>query len=122
MQKGEKYCKINTLLGKKANNVKSQKNIEKKGYIWENIIETLYIIGGKQMSDSFITVVLILIASVLIFIVPVAAVSARNDKTATQNVQVAVTSFADSIREKRNNKTIWLWTVIRRDTINWKYI
>ncbi len=58
------------------------------------------------MSDSFITVVLILIASVLIFIVPVAAVSARNDKTATQNVQVAVTSFADSIREKRNNKTI----------------
>ncbi len=57
------------------------------------------------MSDSFITVILILIASVLMFVVPMAAVSARNDKTATQNVQVAVTSFADSIRETRNNKT-----------------
>lgn len=57
------------------------------------------------MSDSFITVVLILVAAMLIFIVPVSAVSARNDKTATQNVQVAVTNFADSIRETRNNKT-----------------
>lgn len=57
------------------------------------------------MSDSFITVVLILIASVLIFVVPVVAVSARNDKTATQDVQVAVTNFTDSIRETRNNKT-----------------
>ena len=57
------------------------------------------------MSDSFITVILILIASVLMFVVPMAAVSARNDKTATQNVQVAVTSFADSITETRNNKT-----------------
>ncbi len=56
------------------------------------------------MSDSFITVVLILIASVLMFVVPVVAVSSRNDKTATQNVQVAVTSFVDSIRETRNNK------------------
>lgn len=55
------------------------------------------------MSDSFITVVLILIASILMFVVPIAAVSARNDKTATQNVQVAVTNFVDSIRETRNN-------------------
>lgn len=55
------------------------------------------------MSDSFITVVLVLVAAVLIFVVPVAAVSARNDETAEQNVQVAVTSFVDSIRETRNN-------------------
>ena len=38
------------------------------------------------------------------FVVPVAAVSARNDRTATQDVQVAVTNFTDSIRETRNNK------------------
>lgn len=55
------------------------------------------------MSDSFITVVLVLVAAVLIFVVPVAAVSARNDEKAEQNVQVAVTSFVDSIRETRNN-------------------
>ncbi len=55
------------------------------------------------MSDSFITVVLVLVAAVLIFVVPVVAVSARNDEKAEQNVQVAVTSFVDSIRETRNN-------------------
>lgn len=74
------------------------------------------------MSDSFITVVLILIASVLMFVVPVAAVSARNDRTAIQDVQVAVTNFTDSIRETRNNKIRRLWSIIRRNTNYWKYI
>lgn len=56
------------------------------------------------MSDSFVTIMLILIASILIFIVPVASVSARNDITATQTVQSAVTKLVDSIRETRNDK------------------
>ena len=56
------------------------------------------------MSDSFITVVLILIASTLIFVTPIATVSARNDRTSSQTVQTAVTSFVDNIRQTRNNK------------------
>lgn len=56
------------------------------------------------MSDSFITVVLILIAAVLLFMVPVMAVSARNDITSTQTVQTAVTTFVDNVRETRNYK------------------
>lgn len=56
------------------------------------------------MSDSFITIVLILISAVLIFVVPVVAVSARNDINSTQEIQVAVTNFADEIRETRNDK------------------
>lgn len=55
------------------------------------------------MSDSFITIVLILITAILIFLVPVMAVAARNDKTATQTVQVAVTEFVDSIRKTRDD-------------------
>lgn len=56
------------------------------------------------MSDSFITVVLILITAVLIFMVPIVTVSARNDITSTQTVQAAVTSFVDNIRETRDDK------------------
>ena len=57
------------------------------------------------MGDSFITVVLILITAVLIFVVPVVAVSARNDITSEQTVQTAVTNFVDTVRETRNGKT-----------------
>lgn len=51
------------------------------------------------MGDSFITVVLILITAVLLFVVPISAVSARNDRTSEQTVQTAVTNFVDAIRE-----------------------
>lgn len=72
------------------------------------------------MGDSFITIVLILIAATLIFVVPVVAVSARNDVTAEQTVQTAVTNFVDTVRETRNNKARRLLEIITRDRINWK--
>ena len=56
------------------------------------------------MSDSFITIMIILIAAVLIFMVPVIAVSHRHDVTATQSVQTAVTEFVDKARTNGNIK------------------
>lgn len=56
------------------------------------------------MGDSLTVIVLILITAILIFIVPVAAVSARNDITAEQNIQVAIANFVDNVRETRNSK------------------
>lgn len=56
------------------------------------------------MSDSFMTVVLILITSVVLFVVPLATVSARSDISARQTVQAAVTEFVDTVRETRNYK------------------
>lgn len=53
------------------------------------------------MADSFITVMLILITAVLLFVVPVMAVAARNDTTTTQDIQVAVTKFVDNTRATR---------------------
>lgn len=50
------------------------------------------------MSDSFITIVLVLITSILVFMVPVVSVAHRNDITATNTVQTAVTEFVDKIR------------------------
>lgn len=65
------------------------------------------IIGGKQMSetsDSFVTIILILVASVLVFVVPIVYVSGRNDQTSSQEVQAAVTEFANNVCATRNNK------------------
>ena len=70
------------------------------------------------MSDSFITVVIILIAAVLIFVTPIVSISARNDRTATQNVQSAVTTFVDNVRETRNDKERRLQYINRRNRLN----
>ena len=56
------------------------------------------------MSDSFITVVIILIASILMFVSPLVAVAAKNDRTSTQSVQTAVTDFVNNVRQTRNDK------------------
>ena len=50
------------------------------------------------MSDSFITIVVVLIAAVLIFGVPMISIAHRNDILATQEVQAAITEFIDEIR------------------------
>ena len=51
------------------------------------------------MSDSFVTIILILIASVMIFMVPMIAVSHRKDVVSTQTVQAAINEFVDSTRK-----------------------
>lgn len=51
------------------------------------------------MSDSFVTIILILIASVMLFMVPMIAVSHRKDVVSTQTVQVAINEFVDSTRK-----------------------
>ncbi len=56
------------------------------------------------MSDSFITIMIILVAAVLMFVAPIVSISARNDRTATQSIQSSVTEFVDSIRETRYDK------------------
>lgn len=52
------------------------------------------------MSDSFVTVVIILIAAVLMFMVPMISVAHRKDVVANQTVQSAITEFVDTAREK----------------------
>ena len=54
--------------------------------------------------NSLLTIVLIVITAGLIFFVPIMSVSARNDRTANQMTQEAVTTFVDTVRETRNNK------------------
>ena len=51
------------------------------------------------MSDSFVTIILILIASVMLFMVPMIAVSHRKDVVSTQTVQAAINEFVDSTRK-----------------------
>lgn len=51
------------------------------------------------MSDSFVTIILILIAAVMLFMVPMIAVSHRKDVVSTQTVQVAINEFVDSTRK-----------------------
>ena len=50
------------------------------------------------MSDSFMTMMIVLIAAVLIFIAPMVAIGHRNDVIATQQVQTAIIEFIDKIR------------------------
>lgn len=50
------------------------------------------------MSDTFITIFIILTAAVLILMVPVVVMAKRNDITANQAVQAAVTEFVDKAR------------------------
>ena len=52
------------------------------------------------MSDSFITIVIVIIAGVLLFIVPMVTIAHRTDVIANQTVQSAITEFLDSVREK----------------------
>ncbi len=52
-----------------------------------------------EVSNAFITIIVIIIGAILIFAVPVVAVAARNDVTSAQIVQAAVTDFADQARE-----------------------
>lgn len=51
------------------------------------------------MSDSFVTIILILIAAVMLFMVPMIAVSHRKDVVSTQTVQAAINEFVDSTRK-----------------------
>lgn len=51
------------------------------------------------MTDSFITIIIVLISSVLLFMVPVMSVSKRIDVTATQATQSAVSEFVDKTRK-----------------------
>lgn len=50
------------------------------------------------MSDSFITTVVVLIAAILIFGVPMISIAHRNDVLSTQEVQAAITEFIDEVR------------------------
>lgn len=50
------------------------------------------------MSDSFMTIMIILIASILVFMVPMVTAAKRNDVKATQEVQATVTEFVDKVR------------------------
>ena len=51
------------------------------------------------MSDSFVTIILILIAATMLFMVPMIAVSHRKDVVSTQTVQAAINEFVDSTRK-----------------------
>lgn len=50
------------------------------------------------MSDSFITLIIVLIASVLIFVVPMVAVSHQNDVITNQEIHSIITEFIDTVR------------------------
>ena len=50
------------------------------------------------MGDSFITVVVIILAAILLFIFPLMSISERNDDIAQLAVQTAVIEFVDDVR------------------------
>ncbi len=52
-----------------------------------------------EVSNAFITVIIIVIAGVLIFVVPIMSIAARNDITSSQTVQSAITKFVDHVAE-----------------------
>ena len=52
-----------------------------------------------MLSDSFITVVIIIITGVLLFAVPMVTIAHRTDVIATQAVQAAISEFLDTTRK-----------------------